>query len=168
TTDDESADRARMLRVHGARQKYYHEMVGYNSRLDEMQAAVLRVKLPHIDEWNEARRQAAKCYNELLKDVPGIITPYEAPYVKHVYHQYTIRILDGKRDKVKQFLAEQGIGTMIYYPVPVHKLPVYANSNCHLPEAERAAGEVLSLPIWPEIAEETQVHIARVMEEALA
>lgn len=168
TNNDEIAELARMLRVHGAKKKYYNEMIGYNSRLDEIQAAILRVKLPHIDKWNEARRQAANRYNELLKDVTGIITPYEAPYGKHVYHQYTIRVTGGKRDKVKQFLAEQGIGTMIYYPVPVHKLPVYTNSNCHLPEAERAAGEVLSMPIWPEIAEETQVHIARVVEDALA
>jgi len=168
TNNDEIAEMARMLRVHGARQKYYNEIIGYNSRLDEIQAAILRVKLPHIDEWNEARRQAAKRYNELLKDVPGIRTPYEVPYAKHVYHQYTIRVMNGKRDNVKQFLADEGIGTMIYYPVPVHKLPVYANSNCHLPEAERAAGEVLSMPIWPEIAEETQIHIARGLEEALA
>lgn len=167
TNDDEIAEISRMLRVHGARQKYYNEMIGYNSRLDEIQAAILRVKLSHIDKWNEARRQAAKRYTELLKDVPGIITPYEAPYAKHVYHQYTIRLTGGKRDKVKQFLADQGNDTMVYYPVPVHRLPVYKEQVPFLPTAEQLAQEVLSLPIWPGIAEETQVHIARVVEEAL-
>lgn len=168
TNDDEIAEKARMLRVHGAKKKYYNEVVGYNSRLDELQAAILRVKLPHIDEWNEARRQAAKRYNELLKDVPGVVTPYEAPYAGHVYHQYTIRLPGGMRDKVKHFLADQGIGTMVYYPVPVHKLPVYAGYNYSLAEAEKAAVDVLSLPIWPEIAKEIQVRVTRVLEDALA
>ncbi|WP_373995963.1 DegT/DnrJ/EryC1/StrS family aminotransferase [Moorella sp. E308F] len=167
TNDDEIAEKARMLRVHGAKKKYYNEVIGYNSRLDEIQAAILRVKLPHIDEWNEARRQAAKRYNELLKDVPGIVTPYEAPYARHVYHQYTIRVPDGMRDKMKQFLADQAIGTMVYYPVPVHKLPVYAGSNYRLPESEKAAGEVLSLPIWPKILDETQARVAKVLEATL-
>jgi dTDP-4-amino-4,6-dideoxygalactose transaminase len=167
TNDDEVAEIARMLRVHGAKKKYYNEVIGYNSRLDEIQAAILRVKLPHIDEWNEARRQAAKRYNELLKDVPGIVTPYEAPYARHVYHQYTIRVPDGMRDKMKQFLADQAIGTMVYYPVPVHKLPVYAGSNYRLPESEKAAGEVLSLPIWPKILDETQARVAKVLEATL-
>ncbi|MGB9859043.1 MAG: DegT/DnrJ/EryC1/StrS family aminotransferase [Moorellaceae bacterium] len=168
TNDDEIAEVARMLRVHGAKKKkYYNEMIGYNSRLDEIQAAILRVKLPHIDEWNEARRQAAKRYNELLKDVPGIVTPYEAPYAKHVYHQYTIRVTVGKRDKVKQFLADQGIGTMVYYPVPVHKLPVYAQNVVTLPEAEKAAVAVLSLPLWPGIGKGVQVKLAEALEAAL-
>lgn len=93
--NDEISEVARMLRVHGAKKKYYNEMIGYNSRLDEIQAAILRLKLPYIDKWNKARRQAAGRYNELLKGVPGIVTPCEAPYAKHVYHQYTIRVLEG-------------------------------------------------------------------------
>lgn len=167
TNDDEIAEKARMLRVHGAKKKYYNEVIGYNSRLDEIQAAILRVKLPHIDKWNEARQEAAKRYNELLKDVPGIVTPYEAPYARHVYHQYTIRILNGMRDKVKRFLADRGIGTMIYYPVPVHRLPVYGGNNYSLPGAEWAAGEMLSLPIWPQIAQEIQARVVRGLEDAL-
>lgn len=167
TNDDEIAEKARMLRVHGAKKKYYNEVIGYNSRLDEIQAAILRVKLPHIDEWNEARRQAAYSYNKLLKDVPGVVTPYEAPYARHVYHQYTIRLPGGMRDNVKQFLADQGIGTMVYYPVPVHRLPAYAGYNYSLAEAEKAAGEVLSLPIWPKILEETQSRITKVLEASL-
>ncbi len=165
TNDGEIAEKARMLRVHGAKKKYYNEVIGYNSRLDEIQAAILRVKLPHIDQWNEARRQAAKRYDELLKEVPGIITPYEAPYARHVYHQYTVRVMDGKRDKVKLIIDEQGIGTMVYYPVPVHKLPAYADNNCRLPGAEQAAGEVLSLPIWAEIAVEIQKKVILSLKE---
>lgn len=164
TNDDEIAEVARMLRIHGAKKKYYNEMVGYNSRLDEIQAAILRVKLPHIDEWNEARRQVAQRYNELLKDVPGIVTPCEAPYARHVYHQYTTRVTVGDRNKVKQFLTEHGIGTMVYYPVPLHKQPIYTDENHDLPEVEKVAGEVLSLPIWPQIAEETQAWVARALE----
>lgn len=168
TNNDEIAEIARMLRVHGAKKKYYNEVIGYNSRLDEIQAAILRVKLPHIDAWNEARRQAAKRYNELLKDVPGIVTPYEAPYTKHVYHQYTIRVLDGKRDKVKQFLADQGIGTMVYYPVPVHKLPVYSQNAPTLREAEKAAGEVISLPVWPGIMEWIQDQVIKFLSDRIS
>ncbi|MEW6663394.1 MAG: DegT/DnrJ/EryC1/StrS family aminotransferase [Bacillota bacterium] len=168
TNDDQIAETARMLRVHGSRKKYYNETIGYNSRLDELQAAILRVKLPHIDAWNDARRQAARRYNDLLKDVPSIFIPYEDPNTKHVYHQYTIRVLDGKRGVVQQRLADQGIGTMVYYPVPVHKLPVYAESNFSLPAAENAAAEVLSLPIWPDIPHEIQVCVVQALAGALA
>ena len=156
TDDDNVAEIARMLRVHGAKKKYYNETVGYNSRLDEIQAAILRVKLTYIDEAIEGRREAAQRYRELLKDASDIVTPYEDPDGKHVYHQYTIRVLDGRRDELKEHLAEQGIGTMIYYPVPVHQLPVYKEKSPTLPIAERVATEVLSLPIWPGIREEIQ------------
>lgn len=168
TDDDEIAERARMLRVHGAKKKYYNEVIGYNSRLDALQAAILRVKLPYIDGWNEGRRRAAQRYNELLEDIPGIITPYEAPYAKHVYHQYTVRVMNGRRDQVKEHLQQQGISTMVYYPVPVHKLPVYAQNAVTLPEAEKAAGEVLSLPVWPEITESVQTKVVEALEAALA
>lgn len=168
TDDDEIAERARMLRVHGAKKKYYNEVIGYNSRLDALQAAILRVKLPYIDGWNEGRRRAAERYNELLKDVPGIVTPYEAEYAKHVYHQYTVRILNGRRNAVKEHLAEQGIATMVYYPVPVHQLPVYAQNAVTLPEAEKAAGEVLSLPIWPGITESVRTKVVEALDAALA
>lgn len=161
TNDDEVAETARMLRVHGSRKKYYNETVGYNSRLDEIQAAVLRVKLPRIDEANEARRRAAHRYNELLRDVSRIITPFEDARAKHVYHQYTIRVLDGKRDALQQHLADRGIGTMVYYPVPIHKLPIYKDTAPVLPVAEKLSGEVLSLPIWPEIGEEVQEAVVK-------
>ncbi|WP_323720627.1 DegT/DnrJ/EryC1/StrS family aminotransferase [Acetomicrobium sp.] len=167
TNDDEVAEKARMLRVHGSKKKYYNETVGYNSRLDEIQAAILRVKLPRIDQANEARRMAAQRYNELLHDVSGIITPYQDERAKHVYHQYTIRVLNGKRDELKQYLADRGIGTMVYYPVPVHKLPIYKDTAPLLSVAERLSGEVLSLPIWPNIGEEVQREVVEGIGELM-
>lgn len=165
--DDKTAEVASMLRAHGSKKKYYNETVGYNSRLDEIQAAILRVKLPHIDEANAGRRRVAHRYNELLKDTPGIVTPYEDDRAKHVYHQYTIRVLNGRRDEVQRQLAERGIGTMVYYPVPVHKLPIYKDTTPTLPVAERLAGEVLSLPIWPGIKFEIQKHISALVSKLM-
>ena len=147
TNDDGVAEMARMLRAHGAKKKYHNEVLGYNSRLDAIQAAILRVKLLHIDEWNEARRRLAGTYNELFRDVAGVVTPYEAPYAKHVYHQYTVCILDDKRDLVQQRLGDAGIGTMVYYPVPVHRLPIFSHFKKRMPQSEKAAGQVLSLPM---------------------
>jgi len=167
TDDDEVAETVKMLRVHGSKKKYYNEKVGYNSRLDEIQAAILRVKLPYIDEANEARRKAAHRYNELLKNIPGIVTPCEDARTKHVYHQYTIRVLSGRRDQLQKHLAEEGIGTMVYYPVPVHKLPIYEDTAPMLPVAEKLSGEVLSLPIWPGIEEEIQEQVAEAISELM-
>ncbi len=150
TTDDPGvAEKARMLRAHGAKKKYHNEIVGYNSRLDELQAAMLRVKLPHIDGWNEGRREVARRYDELLEGLPSIFTPREFPNRLHVYHQYTVRITDGRRDEVRERLAEDGVGTMVYYPVSVHRLPVYDSLGYQVSHSEEAEGEVLSLPIWP-------------------
>lgn len=168
TNDDAVADTVRMLRVHGARKKYYNEVVGVNSRLDEIQATVLRIKLKRIDQWNEGRRAVAERYNALLAEVEEVATPYEAAYTKHVYHQYTIKIGDGKRDEVQKKLAEQNIGTFVYYPVPMHKLPVYQHMNLTLPIAEQCAAEVLSLPIWPSLDEGTQRRVVNALKDALA
>ena len=168
TDDDEVADQARMLRVHGARKKYFNEVIGYNSRLDELQAAVLRVKLPHLDGWNEGRRAAAVRYQAMLAGITGVVPPSEAEYGRHVYHQYTIRVVDGKRDAVQAKLAEAGIGTMIYYPVPTHRLPAYAGQYESLPVAEAAAGEVISLPLWPEITGEAQARVVEALACSLA
>ncbi|GIV04877.1 MAG: aminotransferase [Fimbriimonadales bacterium] len=147
TNDDTIADTVRILRVHGARKKYYNERVGVNSRLDEIQAAILRVKIHHIDEWNRKRREAAAYYNELLRGVPDIELPYEAPYAYHVYHQYTIRVHNNRRDWLQARLREVGIDTAIYYPVPLHLLPIYQDISIRLPQAELASREVLSLPM---------------------
>jgi len=152
TTDDDAlAAEARMLRAHGSRKKYYNEAVGYNSRLDELQAALLRVKLPHIDGWNAQRRAVAARYHEALGDLEGVVLPEIVD--GHVFHQFTIRVKDGRRDRAQAALAEAGIQTMIYYPVPVHRLRLYQESHAatSCPVAEAAAAEVLSLPIWPEL-----------------
>jgi dTDP-4-amino-4,6-dideoxygalactose transaminase len=168
TDDDALADVAGMLRVHGSRKKYYNEAVGYNSRLDEMQAAILRVKLPHLARNNELRAEAAARYGELLAGVAGVRTPVARPWARHIFHQYTIRVEDGRRDAVQAALAEAGIGTMVYYPVPVHRLPLYAPMGYSLPESEAAAREVLSLPIWPGIPGEVQEQVATAVRAALA
>ncbi len=151
TNDDVLAAEARMLRAHGSRKKYYNEVVGYNSRLDELHAAMLRVKLPHIDSWNALRRGVAVGYHEALGEKAGLVLPSIVD--GHVFHQFTIRVQGGRRDPFQAELAEAGIQTMIYYPVPVHRLQIYLESHAETscPVAELAATEVLSLPIWPEL-----------------
>lgn len=168
TDNDEIAEMARILRTHGSRKKYYNEVIGYNSRLDEMQAAILRVKLPRIDEANDLRRSVAHRYSRMLDGLPGLTLPRESPNGKHVYHQYTVRIGGERRDSVRQCLAEAEIGTMVYYPVPLHMLPVYEGRRFVLPQAERAAGEVLSLPIWPRMEERVQAQVVEALKECSA
>lgn len=168
TNDDAAADLVRVLRVHGARKKYNNEMVGVNSRLDAMQAAILRCKLPHIDEWNDGRRAVADYYAKGFEGVDGIVTPSAADYAHHVYHQYTVRILGGKRNDVQAKLKDLGVGTMIYYEKPLHKLPVYAGMDVAMPVSEQLADEVLSLPIWPKIEKETQDRVIAAVKTALS
>ncbi len=165
THDDAVAEAARMLRAHGAKKKYHNETLGYNSRLDALQAALLRVKLPHVTAWNLARHAAAERYNRLLDGTPGLVTP-EAPE-GHVFHQYTVRILDGQRDAVQAALADAGIQTMVYYPVPQDQLPVYEGLYAPCPVSARLADEVLSLPLWPSIAPATQARVAEALMKAL-
>ncbi len=165
TNDDNVADMARMLRAHGAKKKYHNEVLGYNSRLDTIQAAILRVKLPYIDKWNEGRRRVARNYWDLLADVAGVTAPEAVD--GHVFHQYTIRVAGGKRDQLAAALNEQGIGTMIYYPIPQDRLPVYLGQYAVLGVSESLTGEVLSLPIWPELEMDVQKHIiAKVVESS--
>jgi len=149
TNDDEVARTARKLRTHGTERRDANEMIGYNSRLDEMQAAVLRVKLPYVELWNRERRRAAATYGRLLADVPGISPPIVEEYAVHAFNQYTVRVTACDRDALQRSLADAGVGTMVYYAVPVHRLPVYADHHADLPVAEKAASEVLSLPIGP-------------------
>jgi dTDP-4-amino-4,6-dideoxygalactose transaminase len=168
--DDGVAETARMLRTHGERSRYRNEMIGYNSRLDALQAALLRVKLRRLDAFNSARRAAARRYGELLADLgaAGVLTT-PAVTEGHVFHQYTVRIQGGRRDEVRERLDEAGIGTMVYYPIPCHRLPVYAEAyaDVSLPVAEAAADEVLSLPIWPAIEPATQERVAAALADAL-
>ncbi len=169
TTDSQAvAETARMLRNHGERSRYNNEMLGYNSRLDAMQAALLRVKLGHIDSANEGRRQAAARYEEMLAELPGVLAPRVIP--GHVFHQYTIRITGGQRDLVQERLDAAGIGTMVYYPIPIHRLPVYEAEyrDLELPVTEQAADQVLSIPIWPEIEGPTQERVVAALQDALA
>jgi dTDP-4-amino-4,6-dideoxygalactose transaminase len=168
TNSDSIAELALMLRNHGCKRTYYNEMLGYNSRLDELQAAILRVKLPHIDEWNEGRRKVAHRYNELFTKVTGVITPQEVSGINHVYHQYTLRILNGRRDYVKQYLDQMGIGAMLYYPTPLHHLPIYKQNAPKLPVAEALAGEVISLPIGPKLEPAAQEIVVAEIQKAIA
>jgi dTDP-4-amino-4,6-dideoxygalactose transaminase len=166
TNLDDIAELARMLRAHGAKRKYENEMIGYNSRMDTLQAAILRVKLPHVDRWNQGRRRVASIYNELLEGVQGVVTP--AVTQGHVFHQYTIRVIGADRDHVKEALKSAGIESMIYYPVPQDKLKVYAGQHPNNPRSDGLANEVLSLPIWPSLERNTQEYIADVVRSALS
>ncbi len=153
-TQDEALFEALMkLRTHGSRRTYYHEIVGYNSRLDALQAAVLRAKLPHLEAWSAARRRNAAYYDAAFADVAEIGTPWVDPANTSIYNQYTIRV--PRRDALQAHLKERGIGSNVYYPLPLHLQPCfaylgYAEGQC--PEAEKAAKEVLSLPVFPELA----------------
>ena len=167
TTDDaELAATARKLRAHGGAHKYHNEMLGYNSRLDAMQAAFPRVKLPHLDADAAARRATAARYTEALAGLEGVVPP--AVTDGHVFHQYTVRILGGRRDAVAEAMDAAGIQTMVYYPVPCHRLPVYADRDFGtFPVAERLAGEVLSLPIGPDVSDDDQGRVVACLERAL-
>jgi dTDP-4-amino-4,6-dideoxygalactose transaminase len=169
TPDERIAARARSLRAHGATQKYRNEEVGFNSRLDELQAALLRVKLPRVDANNAKRAALASMYDEALAGIPDVVTPRRPQEsMTHVYHQYTIRVLGGQRDAVASALTAHGIASMVYYPVPIHRLPVYRESVCEpLPHAEQAADEVLSLPMWPDMPDDVPAHVAAAIGAAL-
>ncbi len=168
TNDDEVAENSRVIRVHGSKPKYYHHVLGYNSRLDEMQAAVLNVKFPHLNKWSELRREKAEVYTHLLNEQLGdlVKTPVEKEGNYHVFHQYTIRV--EKRDELQAFLNEQGVQTMIYYPLPLHVQPVFKDlgyKEGDLPESEKAAKEALSLPMFPELKQEQQEYVVAKIKE---
>lgn len=167
TNDPAVADTCAKLRAHGSKKKYFNELIGYNSRLDEMQAAFLRIKLGYLEESNEGRRKVANRYGEAFTNKDGITAPTERAPAHHVYHQYTLRIDGNRRDKVQAALEAQGINTMIYYPVPLHRLPVYRHMTVSLPVTERLADEVISLPIWPQMKTETQIRVVEAILGAL-
>lgn len=153
SNDESITKKINMMINHGSKKRYYHEFIGDSSRLDNIQAAILNVKLKYLDQWNDSRRKIAYQYNELLRH-PKITTPFELPGTKCVYQQYTIRIRE--RDKVKKYLADKGIPTAIHYPIPLHLQPAFQNLNLgyskgHFPHAEQASAEVLSLPMYPEL-----------------
>ena len=150
TDNSDLAENVRILRNHGSHQRYVHSVIGFNSRLDELQAVILRIKLKHIDEFNRLRRENALYYNAKLQH-PGIKTPSERDNLKHVYHQYTI--LTEKRGVIQKALQEAGIASAIYYPIPLHRQEVYRQdyADVSLPVSEEMAEKVLSLPIFPEL-----------------
>ncbi len=153
TNDPELADHVRLLRNYGQRKRYYHDIKGFNSRLDELQAAFLRKKLLHLDQWNLRRRALASRYQELLDD--SVIKPVEQSYAYHIYHLYVIRCQ--RREQLQQHLLENGIQTLIHYPVPVHLQRAYQDLNLSsksLPITEQFASEILSLPMFPELTDE--------------
>ncbi|TNE55471.1 MAG: DegT/DnrJ/EryC1/StrS family aminotransferase [Bacteroidetes bacterium] len=157
TNDDELAHQMRKIANHGMEVRYYHDMVGCNSRLDAIQAAVLGVKLPRLDNYCDARRKAADYYDVAFADVPQIKTPYRDPKSKHVFHQYTIQLEGVDRDELNRFLAEKGVPSMIYYPVPAHKQKMFAAFNCEdqeLPVTDWLTTRVLSLPMHTELETE--------------
>lgn len=167
TDSKEIAERTRALRNHGSRERYYHSEIGFNSRLDEIQAGILRIKLKRIDEYNRMRRNNALVYRKRLKGLP-LILPEDKPYIYHVYNQYTIR--SKKRDAIRKALEGNSIASMIYYPLPLHLQKVYRNLGYKeedLPESENAAKEVLSLPIYPELKEEQIEEVCNVIRKAL-
>jgi dTDP-4-amino-4,6-dideoxygalactose transaminase len=164
TDDDLLAQKIRILRVHGSNPKYYHSIIGYNSRLDELQAAMLRIKLPHLDAWNEARRQKAALYNQLLQATP-LVTRSQVEDRQHIYHLYVVQAEE--RDQLITYLGEKGISTGVYYPVPLHQQTVYQDlgyGKGSLPHAEYLAKRTFALPLYAELPAETIQMIADTIE----
>jgi len=179
TNSEEIAERARALRQHGMRRRYYHDEVGWNTRMDGFQGAILSIKLKYIDGWNDARRAVAARYRSLFAaagvaeagpyPAKGIVLPHEVKGSKHVWHQYVIRTQ--RRDELRAFLAARKIGSEIYYPVPLHRqeaLKFLGYTEGAFPEAERAAREVLALPIFPELREDEQQTVVTAIAEFLS
>jgi dTDP-4-amino-4,6-dideoxygalactose transaminase len=171
TNDGRLAERLRALRMHGSRVRYFHDEVGTNSRLDTLQAAVLRVKLRYLEAWTERRRALADLYRDTFRRLG---TPVQAPELppypaRHVYHQFVIRA--PHRDRLRQFLASEGIGAEIYYPLPLHRQKCFAHLGYEegaFPESDRAAREVLALPIYPELSDETVVEVCEAIHRFYA
>jgi dTDP-4-amino-4,6-dideoxygalactose transaminase len=170
TDNAQIAEKVAMLRNHGCQEKYYHLVPGFNSRLDELQAAILRVKLRHLNQWIEQRRQKASVYSELLGKLEDVEPPYIAPYAHHIFNYYTIRLRNPKvnRGKMGEYLSSQGIGTAIYYPLSLHLQKVYKSLAYKIgdfPESEQAQEQVLSLPMYTELAKEQIETIAQAIRD---
>jgi dTDP-4-amino-4,6-dideoxygalactose transaminase len=165
TTDDETlAQRVRMIRDHGQNKKYHHLIEGYNGRLDSMQAAILRIKLPHLRKWNDNRRRAAENYNHLLKEVVGVKAPSEPEWSRGIYHLYVVRVQ--QRDEVQRHLSELNIGTGLHYPIPLHLQKAYehlGHSQGDFPLTEQLARELLSLPMFPHIQKDQQAQVVEAL-----
>jgi dTDP-4-amino-4,6-dideoxygalactose transaminase len=175
-TDDDLARRVRVLRTHGGERKYFHDVVGGNFRIDALQAAVLRVKAPHLSGWTAARRRNADRYREMFTHADltvdhGIDLPVEAPGCTHIYNQFVVRVGGGLRDRLRAHLTDAGIGTEVYYPVPFHLQKCFAHlghAEGDFPHAEQAARETLALPIYPELTEQQQAYVVEKVREFVA
>lgn len=155
--DDHFTNLVRMIANHGMQKRYYHDIIGVNSRLDSLQAAILNVKLPFLDQWNHARRYAADQYDARLAEIKPIRIPVRVPWSDHVFHQYTIRVTDGRRDELQTYLAEHQIPSMIYYPVPMHEQAAFSKvvrRRVSLTNTEKISKEVLSLPMHADLSME--------------
>ena len=166
TNDEQRANELKVLRNHGSRERYHHNIIGYNSRLDELQAVILRIKLKHIDDYNQNRRRVAHRYSNNLADT-GIQTAYEDTIGLHIYHQYTL--LHEKRDDIMKAVQDAGIACAVYYPIPLHKQDVYmeAYKGLHLPVSESVAQNCFSLPVYPELPDAHVDAITEVIKGAL-
>jgi dTDP-4-amino-4,6-dideoxygalactose transaminase len=165
SNDDGLADKIRLLRVHGSRPKYYHHLVGFNSRLDAIQAAILRIKLKYLDRWSTQRATHAEQYTKTLMGIPGLATPFVADSQRHVFHQYTIRVQNGKRDALQNRLKEQGISTEIYYPLSLHQQKCFEHlKRGSLTQSEQASHESLSLPMFPELTTEERDKVCQTIK----
>jgi len=166
TQDKEIAEKIRMIRDHVQKEKYFHDMEGYNGRLDAIQACVLRIKLKRLDSWNKSRRENASYYNELLSETNGVILPVEADFSRAVYHLYVI--LSDDRDGLQRFLTDRGIATGLHYPLPLHLQKAYARlgyKQGSFPVAENVAKKLLSLPMFPELKREQIEYVAQSIKE---
>jgi dTDP-4-amino-4,6-dideoxygalactose transaminase len=153
----------RVIANHGMQRRYYHDVIGVNSRLDSIQAAILNVKLPYLDRWNQQRVKVADQYDKLLGELEGILIPQRVPWSDHVFHQYTIRVLDGRRDAMQAYLAEHKIPSMIYYPVPMHEQTAFnkvVRKRVLLKNTDLVSKEVLSLPMHPDLEDDQMQYIA--------
>ncbi len=162
TNDDDLAFRAKMIASHGQSKKYIHDVIGCNSRLDTIQAAILNVKLHHLNDYNRKREKIAKRYYEGLSDLKSIVLPKKMPFSSHVFHQFTLKVTDGKRDDLKNFLSSNGISSMIYYPLPLHNQEAFQNisvRNEDLSVSELLCEQVLSIPMHTELTEQVQNYI---------
>jgi dTDP-4-amino-4,6-dideoxygalactose transaminase len=170
TSDGSLAGRLRLLRAHGVTAPYLHRLVGTNSRLDELQAALLRIKLRRLDGWVAQRRAHAAAYDAALAKLEGIMTPHASPGCKHTYHQYTLRVGRGARESLQNFLAAAGVETRVYYPLPLHLQPALRHLGYRkgdFPHAEQASREVLSLPMFPELIPAEIEHVTRTIRRGL-
>jgi dTDP-4-amino-4,6-dideoxygalactose transaminase len=170
TNNPEIAARIRVIKNHGQSNQYHYNEIGVNSRLDCIQAVILQIKLRYLDNWNAKRKAIASRYHQFLSQIPGIITPQELAGGEGVWNQYTIRILDGKREEVRKKLQEQGVNTMIYYPMPLHLQPVYQELGYKLGDfsvSEELSKEVTSLPMFPELSEEQQDQVIYAVKEVM-